>query len=111
MSICALYAHRHYFVISSFILLSLCVKDESSLKMNHVDHIPQTLASHSPAPAESRTRSQHGADMLQPDPRDTFFNSEPLSIHIPSFILFLSHYIEMLCTCTFLHDEKSFASL
>ncbi|XP_056595922.1 N-acetyl-beta-glucosaminyl-glycoprotein 4-beta-N-acetylgalactosaminyltransferase 1 isoform X2 [Triplophysa dalaica] len=48
--------------------------DESSLKMNHVDHIPQTLASHSPVPAESRSRSQHGADMLQPDPRDTFFN-------------------------------------
>ncbi|XP_057184478.1 N-acetyl-beta-glucosaminyl-glycoprotein 4-beta-N-acetylgalactosaminyltransferase 1-like [Triplophysa rosa] len=42
--------------------------------MNHVDHIPQTLASHSPVPAESRSRSQHGADMLQPDPRDTFFN-------------------------------------
>uniref|UniRef100_A0A672S2U2 Hexosyltransferase n=1 Tax=Sinocyclocheilus grahami TaxID=75366 RepID=A0A672S2U2_SINGR len=48
--------------------------DESSLKMNHVDHIPQTLASHGPVPAETHTRSQHGADMLQPDPRDTFFN-------------------------------------
>lgn len=47
--------------------------------MNHVDHIPQTLASHSPVPAETHTHSQHGADMLQPDPRDTFFNSEPLS--------------------------------
>uniref|UniRef100_A0A8C1IG52 Beta-1,4-N-acetylgalactosaminyltransferase n=1 Tax=Cyprinus carpio TaxID=7962 RepID=A0A8C1IG52_CYPCA len=48
--------------------------DESSLKMNHVDHIPQTLASHGPVPAETHTRSKHGADMLQPDPRDTFFN-------------------------------------
>jgi len=47
--------------------------------MNHVDHIPQTLASHGPVPAETRTHSQHGADMLQPDPRDTFYNSEPLS--------------------------------
>ncbi|XP_051976063.1 N-acetyl-beta-glucosaminyl-glycoprotein 4-beta-N-acetylgalactosaminyltransferase 1-like [Xyrauchen texanus] len=49
--------------------------DESSLKMNHVDHIPQTLASHSPIRAAIQTHSrQHGADMLQPDPRDTFFN-------------------------------------
>ncbi|XP_052453761.1 N-acetyl-beta-glucosaminyl-glycoprotein 4-beta-N-acetylgalactosaminyltransferase 1 isoform X1 [Carassius gibelio] len=48
--------------------------DESSLKMNHVDHIPQTLASHGPVPAVTHTRSKHGADMLQPDPRDTFFN-------------------------------------
>ncbi|XP_073724993.1 N-acetyl-beta-glucosaminyl-glycoprotein 4-beta-N-acetylgalactosaminyltransferase 1 [Misgurnus anguillicaudatus] len=48
--------------------------DESSLKMNHVDHVPQTLASHSLLPSDIRTRSQHGADMLQPDPRDTFFN-------------------------------------
>uniref|UniRef100_A0A8C2IP52 Beta-1,4-N-acetylgalactosaminyltransferase n=1 Tax=Cyprinus carpio TaxID=7962 RepID=A0A8C2IP52_CYPCA len=48
--------------------------DESSLKMNHVDHIPQTLASHDPVPAKTHTSSQHGADMLQPDPRDTFFN-------------------------------------
>ncbi|XP_051978544.1 N-acetyl-beta-glucosaminyl-glycoprotein 4-beta-N-acetylgalactosaminyltransferase 1-like [Xyrauchen texanus] len=49
--------------------------DESSLKMNHVDHIPQTLASHIPIPAKIQTHSSlHGADMLQPDPRDTFFN-------------------------------------
>uniref|UniRef100_A0A8C1IVR0 Beta-1,4-N-acetylgalactosaminyltransferase n=1 Tax=Cyprinus carpio TaxID=7962 RepID=A0A8C1IVR0_CYPCA len=48
--------------------------DLSSLKMNHVDHIPQTLASHDPVPAKTHTSSQHGADMLQPDPRDTFFN-------------------------------------
>lgn len=57
------------------------MKDESSLKMNHVDHIPQTLASHSRVPAETHTHSQHGADMLQPDPRDTFFNSEPLCVY------------------------------
>lgn len=59
--------------------LCLCVKDESDLKMNSVDHIPQTLASHSRLPVETQTSRQHGADMLKPDPRDTFFRSEPLS--------------------------------
>ncbi|TRY82902.1 hypothetical protein DNTS_011648, partial [Danionella cerebrum] len=48
--------------------------DESNLKMNHVDHIPQTLASHARIPAVTHVSSPHGADMLQPDPRDTFFN-------------------------------------
>uniref|UniRef100_A0A4W6EJY8 Beta-1,4-N-acetylgalactosaminyltransferase n=1 Tax=Lates calcarifer TaxID=8187 RepID=A0A4W6EJY8_LATCA len=43
--------------------------DESSLKMNSVDHIPQTLASH------IRGITQHGADMLKPDPRDTFYST------------------------------------
>uniref|UniRef100_A0A8D3D6V1 Beta-1,4-N-acetylgalactosaminyltransferase n=1 Tax=Scophthalmus maximus TaxID=52904 RepID=A0A8D3D6V1_SCOMX len=42
--------------------------DESSLKMNGVDHIPQTLASHIRLP-------EHGADMLKPDPRDTFYST------------------------------------
>uniref|UniRef100_A0A674DNX8 Beta-1,4-N-acetylgalactosaminyltransferase n=1 Tax=Salmo trutta TaxID=8032 RepID=A0A674DNX8_SALTR len=45
--------------------------DESSLKMNSVDHIPQTLASHK----HSHFSSQHGADMLKPDPRDTFYST------------------------------------
>ncbi|TSK45863.1 N-acetyl-beta-glucosaminyl-glycoprotein 4-beta-N-acetylgalactosaminyltransferase 1 [Bagarius yarrelli] len=49
--------------------------DESGLKMNSVDHIPQTLASHSRLPIETKTSRQHGADMLKPDPRDTFFRT------------------------------------
>ncbi|NXW89254.1 B4GN4 acetylgalactosaminyltransferase, partial [Alopecoenas beccarii] len=43
--------------------------DESSLRMNHVEHIPQSPASHS----GGRPWDAHGADMLRPDPRDTFF--------------------------------------
>uniref|UniRef100_A0A4W3HPS5 Beta-1,4-N-acetylgalactosaminyltransferase n=1 Tax=Callorhinchus milii TaxID=7868 RepID=A0A4W3HPS5_CALMI len=46
--------------------------DESSLKMNRVDHIPQTLASHSGGRLMLQ-RELHAADMLKPDPRDTFF--------------------------------------
>uniref|UniRef100_A0A665TW55 Beta-1,4-N-acetylgalactosaminyltransferase n=1 Tax=Echeneis naucrates TaxID=173247 RepID=A0A665TW55_ECHNA len=42
--------------------------DESNLKMNSVNHIPQTLASHIRLP-------EHGADMLKPDPRDTFYST------------------------------------
>lgn len=55
--------------------------DESSLKMNSVDHIPQTLASHIRLPEESQPQGLggsiklHGADMLKPDPRDTFYNT------------------------------------
>uniref|UniRef100_A0A4W6EJZ8 Beta-1,4-N-acetylgalactosaminyltransferase n=1 Tax=Lates calcarifer TaxID=8187 RepID=A0A4W6EJZ8_LATCA len=45
--------------------------DESSLKMNSVDHIPQTLASHIRLPEESQPQ----ADMLKPDPRDTFYST------------------------------------
>ncbi|NXG38546.1 B4GN4 acetylgalactosaminyltransferase, partial [Dromaius novaehollandiae] len=47
--------------------------DESSLKMNHVEHIPQSLASHSGSYLWEAQRDEHGADMLKPDPRDTFF--------------------------------------
>ncbi|NXX10741.1 B4GN4 acetylgalactosaminyltransferase, partial [Podargus strigoides] len=47
--------------------------DESSLKMNHVEHIPQTLASHSGSHLWEAQRDEHGADMLRSDPRDTFF--------------------------------------
>ncbi|KAK2525281.1 B4galnt4 [Columba guinea] len=43
--------------------------DESSLKMNHVEHIPQSPASH----GGGHLWDAHGADMLRPDPRDTFF--------------------------------------
>uniref|UniRef100_A0A3Q0QTZ6 Beta-1,4-N-acetylgalactosaminyltransferase n=1 Tax=Amphilophus citrinellus TaxID=61819 RepID=A0A3Q0QTZ6_AMPCI len=56
--------------------------DESSLKMNSVDHIPQTLASHIHLPEESQPQGLeggrtmlHGADMLKPDPRDTFYST------------------------------------
>ncbi|XP_008310543.1 N-acetyl-beta-glucosaminyl-glycoprotein 4-beta-N-acetylgalactosaminyltransferase 1 [Cynoglossus semilaevis] len=56
--------------------------DESALKMNSVDHIPQTLASHIRLPEESPPQGhgegngmQHGADMLKPDPRDTFYST------------------------------------
>ncbi|XP_026166578.1 N-acetyl-beta-glucosaminyl-glycoprotein 4-beta-N-acetylgalactosaminyltransferase 1 [Mastacembelus armatus] len=56
--------------------------DESNLKMNSVDHIPQTLASHIRLPVESQPQGleegsirQHGADMLKPDPRDTFYST------------------------------------
>ncbi|KAG9336991.1 hypothetical protein JZ751_029905 [Albula glossodonta] len=43
--------------------------------MNSVDHIPQTLASHSRFAQEAQLNSQHGADMLKPDPRDTFYSN------------------------------------
>ncbi|XP_049430731.1 N-acetyl-beta-glucosaminyl-glycoprotein 4-beta-N-acetylgalactosaminyltransferase 1 isoform X1 [Epinephelus fuscoguttatus] len=56
--------------------------DESNLKMNSVDHIPQTLASHIHLPEEAQPQGleggsvmQHGADMLKPDPRDTFYST------------------------------------
>ncbi|KAK9517407.1 hypothetical protein VZT92_025280 [Zoarces viviparus] len=60
--------------------------DESNLKMNSVDHIPQTLASHIRLPVEPHPQSlqggsitQHGADMLKPDPRDTFYSTPMIS--------------------------------
>ncbi|KAM3609808.1 uncharacterized protein V6R79_020582 [Siganus canaliculatus] len=56
--------------------------DESNLKMNSVDHIPQTLASHIRLTEQFQQQSlergsitQHGADMLKPDPRDTFYST------------------------------------
>ncbi|KAL4622693.1 N-acetyl-beta-glucosaminyl-glycoprotein 4-beta-N-acetylgalactosaminyltransferase 1 [Arapaima gigas] len=49
--------------------------DESGLKMNSVDHIPETLASHSRTPVVPPTGSIYGADMLKPDPRDTFYST------------------------------------
>uniref|UniRef100_A0A673K3Q1 Beta-1,4-N-acetylgalactosaminyltransferase n=1 Tax=Sinocyclocheilus rhinocerous TaxID=307959 RepID=A0A673K3Q1_9TELE len=47
--------------------------DESSLKMNSVCHIPQTLASHSLALQVNHRTETHTADMLKPDPRDTYY--------------------------------------
>ncbi|XP_054826132.1 N-acetyl-beta-glucosaminyl-glycoprotein 4-beta-N-acetylgalactosaminyltransferase 1 [Eublepharis macularius] len=47
--------------------------DESSLKMNEVEHVPQSLASHAGSYLWGAHRDEHGADMLKPDPRDTFF--------------------------------------
>ncbi|XP_057693421.1 N-acetyl-beta-glucosaminyl-glycoprotein 4-beta-N-acetylgalactosaminyltransferase 1 [Corythoichthys intestinalis] len=54
--------------------------DESSLKMNSVAHIPQTSASHvGPPGAEESGAPRHGADMLKPDPRDTFYSTPMIS--------------------------------
>ncbi|XP_006019269.1 N-acetyl-beta-glucosaminyl-glycoprotein 4-beta-N-acetylgalactosaminyltransferase 1 [Alligator sinensis] len=47
--------------------------DESTLKMNQVDHIPQSHASHTGSYFWETQRDEHGADMLRSDPRDTFF--------------------------------------
>uniref|UniRef100_A0A3B5N1M8 Hexosyltransferase n=1 Tax=Xiphophorus couchianus TaxID=32473 RepID=A0A3B5N1M8_9TELE len=77
---------------------------ESSLKMNSVDHIPQTLASHIHLPAEFRPQglegdiiTPHGADMLRPDPRDTFYspmidhtrlqNVLPACLYSPTYVV------------------------
>uniref|UniRef100_A0A3B4XW00 Beta-1,4-N-acetylgalactosaminyltransferase n=1 Tax=Seriola lalandi dorsalis TaxID=1841481 RepID=A0A3B4XW00_SERLL len=78
---------------------------ESSLKMNSVDHIPQTLASHIRLPEESQPQGveggssimQHGADMLKPDPRDTFYspmidpsrleNVLPACLYSPTYVV------------------------
>ncbi|XP_023379499.1 N-acetyl-beta-glucosaminyl-glycoprotein 4-beta-N-acetylgalactosaminyltransferase 1 [Pteropus vampyrus] len=54
--------------------------DESALKMDHVAHVPQSPASH----VGGRLRLEEPrADMLRPDPRDTFFLTprvEPASL-------------------------------
>ncbi|KAL4830189.1 hypothetical protein H8958_016261 [Nasalis larvatus] len=47
--------------------------DESALKMDHVAHVPQSPASHVGGRLPQEDTS---ADMLRPDPRDTFFLSE-----------------------------------
>ncbi|XP_008589001.1 PREDICTED: N-acetyl-beta-glucosaminyl-glycoprotein 4-beta-N-acetylgalactosaminyltransferase 1 [Galeopterus variegatus] len=54
--------------------------DESALKMDHVAHVPQSPASHV---GGSLLLQEPTADMLQPDPRDTFFltpRMEPSSL-------------------------------
>ncbi|MGH0114499.1 UNVERIFIED_CONTAM: hypothetical protein FKN15_019639 [Acipenser sinensis] len=66
--------------------------------MNSVDHIPQTHASHAgPRHGASQT-GQHGADMLKPDARDTFFltpmiepsrleNVLPTCLYSPTYVV------------------------
>uniref|UniRef100_A0A3P9CMU3 Beta-1,4-N-acetylgalactosaminyltransferase n=1 Tax=Maylandia zebra TaxID=106582 RepID=A0A3P9CMU3_9CICH len=77
---------------------------ESNLKMNSVDHIPQTLASHirlpegrQPQGLEGGRTILHGADMLKPDPRDTFYspmidpsrleNVLPACLYSPTYVV------------------------
>ncbi|XP_078537400.1 N-acetyl-beta-glucosaminyl-glycoprotein 4-beta-N-acetylgalactosaminyltransferase 1 isoform X1 [Lissotriton helveticus] len=47
--------------------------DESELRMDQVEHIPQSLASHSGSYRWEAQQEVHGIDMLKPDQRDTFF--------------------------------------
>ncbi|XP_020037744.1 N-acetyl-beta-glucosaminyl-glycoprotein 4-beta-N-acetylgalactosaminyltransferase 1 isoform X2 [Castor canadensis] len=54
--------------------------DESALKMDHVAHVPQSPASHV---GGHLPQEEASADMLRPDPRDTFFlipRMEPSSL-------------------------------
>ncbi|NWU83394.1 B4GN3 acetylgalactosaminyltransferase, partial [Onychorhynchus coronatus] len=53
--------------------------NETLLKMDEVEHIPQTLASHRSQPADSAGSKAHPADMLKPDPRDTLHKVPLLS--------------------------------
>uniref|UniRef100_A0A8C4WT42 Hexosyltransferase n=1 Tax=Gopherus evgoodei TaxID=1825980 RepID=A0A8C4WT42_9SAUR len=71
---------------------SFCPSDESSLKMNHVAHIPQSLASHTGSYMSEAQRDKHGADMLKPDPRDTFFLTPQIEA---------SHVENVLVPCTY----------
>ncbi|XP_015208742.2 beta-1,4-N-acetylgalactosaminyltransferase 3 isoform X1 [Lepisosteus oculatus] len=48
-------------------------KNESSLKMSEVSHVPQSTASHVRSYSEMQQTTSHGAEMLREDPRDTFF--------------------------------------
>uniref|UniRef100_A0A3B5MV17 Hexosyltransferase n=1 Tax=Xiphophorus couchianus TaxID=32473 RepID=A0A3B5MV17_9TELE len=86
-----------YRKISSIFLLELLFLPTETmtkcLKMNSVDHIPQTLASHIHLPAEFRPQ----ADMLRPDPRDTFYtpmidhtrlqNVLPACLYSPTYVV------------------------
>lgn len=83
-----------FYIVSASLCVppSLYFSDESNLKMNGVDHIPQTLASHIRLPEEYQQQGleggsimQHGADMLRPDPRDTFYSSKSASHHFRLF--------------------------
>uniref|UniRef100_A0A8C8RVF8 Hexosyltransferase n=1 Tax=Pelusios castaneus TaxID=367368 RepID=A0A8C8RVF8_9SAUR len=66
--------------------------DESTLKMNHVAHIPQSFASHSGSYLWEAQRDEHGADMLKPDPRDTFFLTPQIE---------MSHVENVLVPCAY----------
>ncbi|XP_078529832.1 beta-1,4-N-acetylgalactosaminyltransferase 3 isoform X2 [Lissotriton helveticus] len=59
-------------VIESQYLSLFC--NETSLSMNEVDHIPQTLASYQGNSGDPSGDQSYPADMLRPDPRDTFHN-------------------------------------
>lgn len=59
------------------------VTDESSLKMNSVKHIPQTLASHSLTLQVNHRTETRTADMLKADPRDSFYKG----VLFPSVVL------------------------
>ncbi|XP_052006419.1 N-acetyl-beta-glucosaminyl-glycoprotein 4-beta-N-acetylgalactosaminyltransferase 1-like [Xyrauchen texanus] len=72
--------------------------DESSLKMNSVRHIPQTLASHSLTLQVNNRTERHTADMLKADPRDTFYkvpmidqsrleNVLPSCVYAPTYVV------------------------
>ncbi|XP_063045252.1 N-acetyl-beta-glucosaminyl-glycoprotein 4-beta-N-acetylgalactosaminyltransferase 1-like [Engraulis encrasicolus] len=72
--------------------------DESWLMMDNVSHVPQTVASHA-APPESLSRVSFSgprprlhADMLTPDPRDTFY-------HIP--LISASGLLKVLPPCVY----------
>ncbi|XP_069480025.1 N-acetyl-beta-glucosaminyl-glycoprotein 4-beta-N-acetylgalactosaminyltransferase 1 isoform X2 [Ambystoma mexicanum] len=47
--------------------------DESELRMDQVEHIPQSIASHAGSYRWEAQQEEHGIDMLKPDHRDTFF--------------------------------------
>ncbi|XP_054843668.1 beta-1,4-N-acetylgalactosaminyltransferase 3 [Eublepharis macularius] len=53
--------------------------NETLLKMNEIDHIPQSLATHGSQITHSRNAAGHPADMLKPDPRDTIYKVPLLS--------------------------------
>uniref|UniRef100_A0A8C1G888 Beta-1,4-N-acetylgalactosaminyltransferase n=1 Tax=Cyprinus carpio TaxID=7962 RepID=A0A8C1G888_CYPCA len=74
------------------------VSTEPDLKMNSVHHIPQTLASHSLALRVNHRTEIHTADMLKPDPRDTFYkipmidqsrleNVLPSCVYSPTYVV------------------------
>ncbi|XP_077196108.1 beta-1,4-N-acetylgalactosaminyltransferase 3 [Paroedura picta] len=53
--------------------------NESLLKMDEIDHIPQSLATRRSRITQSRHTQEHPADMLKPDPRDTIYKVPLLS--------------------------------
>ncbi|KAL8222174.1 UNVERIFIED_CONTAM: hypothetical protein K2H54_075080 [Gekko kuhli] len=66
------------FVIIDSPSLSLFA-NESLLKMDETDHIPQSLGTRESRITQSRHMQEHPADMLKPDPRDTIYKVPLLS--------------------------------